>query len=218
MRKDRSTLTVARCRAARLPALAVRAACRFSRASQGATAVEFGLVALPFLALSGACLEAGLTFFSQSILQQAVTDAGRQIYTGQFQAANAGTTDTATLIRNFRTAMCAPGGRARVTTFPCANVQISVTKAASFSSAAPVRAAITNPQTGISDWNPSFASYACARAGDVMVVQAAVDIPVFFPLLGAAHATLPNRRRVLQAATVFQVEPFNSTAACPSGS
>lgn len=218
MRKDRSTLPVGRGRGGRLPGLAVRAVDRFSRAREGATAVEFGLVALPFLALSGASLEAGLTFFGQSILQQAVTDAGRQIYTGQFQTANVGTTDATTLIRNFRTAMCSPGGRARITTFPCANVQISITKAASFGSAVPVRATVTDPQTGISDWNPGFASYACARAGDVMVVQAAVDIPVFLPLLGAAYATLPNRRRVLQAATVFQVEPFNSSAACPSGS
>ena len=50
----------------------------------------------------------------------------------------------------------------------------------------------------------------------MIVVQAAVDVPVYFPLLGAAYATLPNRRRLLQAAAVFQVEPFDSTAACPS--
>ncbi len=50
-----------------------------------------------------------------------------------------------------------------------------------------------------------------------MVVQAAVDVPVFFPLLGSAYAALPGRRRLLQAATVFQVEPFNSSSACPSG-
>jgi Flp pilus assembly protein TadG len=191
---------------------------RFARARSGATAVEFGLVALPFLGLSGAALEAGITFFGQGILQQAVTDAGRQIYTGQFQTANTGTTDPQTLINNFRTAMCSPGGQARITTFPCANVRISITKAANFSSATPVRATVTDPQTGVSNWNPNFASYTCARAGDVIVLQAAIDIPVFFPLLGAAYATLPDRRRVLQAATVFQVEPFNSTSVCPTGS
>lgn len=196
----------------------LRALQAFPRTRGGSTAVEFALVAMPFLALAGATLEAGFTYFGQEILQQAVTDAGRQIYTGQFQTANASTTDTATLLNNFRTAMCYPGGRARITVFPCANVRVSITKAASLGSATPVQATVTDPRTGVSDWNASFPSYACARASDVIVVQAAVDVPVYFPLLGAAYATLPNRRRLLQAATVFQVEPFNSTAACPSGS
>lgn len=191
---------------------------RLRRDAGGASAVEFALVAMPFLALAGAILEAGVTYFGQEILQQAVTDAGRQIYTGQFQTANAGVTDTTTLLNNFRTAMCFPGGRARITVFPCSNVRVSITKAASFGAATPVQATATNPATGVSDWNAGFPSYACARASDVIVVQAAVDVPVYFPLLGAAYATLPNRRRLLQAATVFQVEPFNSTAACPSNS
>lgn len=190
---------------------------RFAASRSGATAVEFGLVALPFLALAGASLETGITYFGQGILQQAVTDAGRQIYTGQFQTANAGVTDKATLINNFRTAMCFPGGRPRITTFSCANVRISITKAASFGAASPAQPTVTDPSTGTSDWNPTFSNYACARASDVMVVQAAVDVPVFFPLLGSAYAALPGRRRLLQAATVFQVEPFNSSSACPSG-
>ncbi|SFL39734.1 TadE/TadG family type IV pilus assembly protein [Methylobacterium pseudosasicola] len=196
----------------------LRALHALPRHQGGASAVEFALVALPFLALSGAILEAGVTYFAQEILQQAVTDAGRQIYTGQFQTANTSITDTTTLLNNFRTAMCYPGGRARITVFPCANVRVSITKAASFGSATPVQATATNATTGISDWNTNFPSYTCARAGDVVVVQAAIDVPVYFPLLGAAYATLPNRRRLIQAATVFQVEPFNSTAACPSSS
>ena len=191
---------------------------RLRREAGGASAVEFALVAMPFLALAGAILEAGVTYFAQEILQQAVIDAGRQIYTGQFQAANASVTNSTTILNNFRNAICYPGGRARITIFPCSNVRVSITKAASFGSAAPVQATATNPATGISDWNASFSSYTCARASDVIVVQAAVDVPVYFPLLGAAYATLPNRRRLLQAATVFQVEPFDSTAACPSNS
>ena len=192
--------------------------CAFPRAQEGSTAVEFGLLALPFLALTGASLEAGITYFSQEILQQAVADASRQIYTGNFQTANAGTSDATTLINNFRTAMCYPDGQARITTFPCANVRISVTKAASFVSATPVQPTVTNPTSGVSDWNPNFGSYSCARASDVIIVQAVIDVPVYFSLLASASATLPNNRRVLQAATVFQVEPFNSTSACPSGS
>lgn len=187
---------------------------RFTQARAGATAVEFALVAVPFFALVGACLENGIVFWEQEILQQAVADAGRQIYTGAFQTANAGTTDTATLMARFRTAMCTQSnGTPRVTIFNCANVRVSITKADSYTAATPVSPVATNA-SGASDWNANFAGYSCAGASAIVVVQAAVDIPVFFTLLGAAVPNLPNKRRVLQAATVFKVEPYPAPSGC----
>lgn len=199
--------------ASRLLDLRERAA-RFARARGGATAVEFALVALPFFALVGACLENGIVFWEQEILQQAVSDASRQIYTGTFQTTNAGTTDPATLMSRFRTAICTqPNGTPRITIFTCANVRVSVMKVADYGSATPVSPVATNA-SGTSDWNPNFASYACAGNSAIVIVQAAVDIPVFFPLLGAAVPNLPNKRRVLQAATVFKVEPYSAPSGC----
>jgi Flp pilus assembly protein TadG len=189
-------------------------AARFAAVRDGATAVEFALVAVPFFALVGACLENGIVFWEQEILQQAVADAGRQIYTGSFQTTNAGTTDAATLLARFRTAICTqPDGTARVTIFNCANVRVSITKAAGYDTATPVSPVTTNAN-GVSDWNPGFASYACAGGSSIVIVQAAVDIPVYFPMLGAASANLPNKRRVLQAATVFKVEPYPTPSGC----
>ncbi|AIQ88104.1 MULTISPECIES: TadE/TadG family type IV pilus assembly protein [Methylobacterium] len=189
-------------------------AARFVRARGGATAVEFALVALPFFALIGACLENGIVFWEQEILQQAVSDAGRQIYTGSFQTANTGTTDPATLMSRFRTAICTQSnGTPRVTIFNCANVRVSVTQASSYAAANPVSPVATNA-SGASDWNASFPSYSCAGASAIVIVQAAVDVPIFFPLLGAATPSLPNRRRVIQAATVFKVEPYTTQSVC----
>lgn len=187
---------------------------RFLRAKQGATAVEFGLLALPFLALLGASLENGLVAWQQEILQQAVVEAGRQIYTGKFQTANQGVTNQTTLMNNFKTALCTRSdGTPRTTIFPCANVRISVTQASSFAGATQVSPTATNG-SGASDWNANFGSYTCGGASAIMVVQAAVDIPVFFTFLGSQTVTLPNRRRVLQAATVFKVEPYTSGSVC----
>lgn len=153
---------------------------RFLQSCHGATAVELGLIALPFFALSGACLENGLTYWQQEILQDAVNDASRQIYTGAFQTLNSQTTDTATLISRFRTVVCTrPNGKARITIFDCGNVRVSVMKAATYASATPVSPTAVGAN-GVSDWNPEFSSYVCAGASDIMVVQAAVDIPVFF--------------------------------------
>lgn len=188
---------------------------RFRRAKDGTTAVEFGLLGLPFLALICACLENGLVYWQSEILQQALVEASRQIYTGNFQTANAGVTDSATLLTSFRSKICTqPNGVPRLTIFNCANVRVSVTEASGFSGASPVSPVAVNPTTKVSDWNASFASYKCASASAIMVVQAAVDIPVFFPLLGAAVSNLPNKRRVIQAATVFKVEPYTTKSVC----
>lgn len=184
----------------------------------GATAIEFAIISIPFMALVGSCLESGFNYYGQEILEQAVTEAGRKIYTGQFQMANAGITDTTMLLDNFRNVLCLTNGQPRITTFSCKDVKISISKAASFNAATPVQPTITDPKTGTSDWNPSFPSYSCARGSDIVVIQVAIDVPVYFSFLGSNSEKLPNRRRIIQAATVFQVEPYDSNAVCPLGS
>lgn len=187
---------------------------RFLRARAGTTAVEFGLLALPFLALITACLENALVYWQQEILQQAVVEASRQIYTGKFQTANSGTTDTTTLATRFRTAICTTSaGAARLTIFTCANVRVSITQADTLAGATPVSPVIVGTN-GVRDWNPAFQSYSCAGASAIMVVQAAVDIPVYFPMLGTAAARLSNGRRVIQAATVLKAEPYTTQSVC----
>ena len=56
--------------------LPARVARRFARQQDGAAAVEFALVALPFLALTFAILETALVFFAGQTLEAAAADAG----------------------------------------------------------------------------------------------------------------------------------------------
>ncbi len=72
---------------------------RFRAARDGATAVEFAMVAFPFFFMMFAILELGRVFVLTSTLENAAMDAGRQIRTGQVQTAG-GTAAT------FKTAMC----------------------------------------------------------------------------------------------------------------
>ena len=99
-----------------------------------------------------------------------------------------------------------------MTLFNCANVRVSVTAAPTFSDVSPVSPVTVNASTGVSDWNTSFQGYTCARSSAIMIVQAAVDVPVFFPLLASTAASLPGKRRVLQATTVFKVEPYTTAS------
>jgi len=78
----------------------VRAARRFARHEKGATAVEFGMVALPFLALTFAILETALVFFADQTLEAAVSDSARLILTGQAQTASYSQADFKTQVCN----------------------------------------------------------------------------------------------------------------------
>lgn len=60
---------------------------RFARDKRGATAVEFGLVAIPFLGMLMATFDTGLAFFAERNLDAAVQTAARQIRTGAVQSA-----------------------------------------------------------------------------------------------------------------------------------
>jgi Flp pilus assembly protein TadG len=55
---------------------------RFVRQQDGSVAVEFSLVAIPFLGLTFAILETALVFFAGQTLETAVTDSARLIMTG----------------------------------------------------------------------------------------------------------------------------------------
>ena len=69
------------------------------RQQDGAAAVEFGLVAVPFLGLTFAILETALVFFAGQTLETAVADSARLIMTGQAQTAGWTKDD-------FKTAVC----------------------------------------------------------------------------------------------------------------
>ena len=58
---------------------------RFVRRQEGAAAVEFALVAAPFLALMFAIIETALVFFAGQSLETAAADSARLIMTGQAQ-------------------------------------------------------------------------------------------------------------------------------------
>lgn len=55
----------------------------FRRDERGVTAVEFALVAFPFLFLIFAIIELGLSFTVQQMLAHATEDVSRRFYTGQ---------------------------------------------------------------------------------------------------------------------------------------
>ena len=60
----------------------------------GAAALEFGLVALPFLALLGALVQTAFTMWASQNLDFSLEKVARPIFTGSFQTANSGQSDS----------------------------------------------------------------------------------------------------------------------------
>ena len=90
----------------------------------GATAVEFAIVAAPCLALLVGLFQTALVFLADRELDEAVSDAGRYIMTGQAQ--NSGMSES-----QFKTVVC----QNVYALFNCNNLMVNVQTYNSFSSA-----------------------------------------------------------------------------------
>jgi Flp pilus assembly protein TadG len=166
---------------------------RFARGQDGAAAVEFALVALPFLALLFAILESALVFFASQTLETAASDASRLIMTGQAQTAGYSQAD-------FKTAVCnaLAGGL-----FDCSNgVYVDVETYTSFS-AINTASPIVNGQLNTSNLN-----YLPGGPGDIVMVRLYYQWPIYVSLLGDTLSNLNGGSRLLVATSVFRNEPY----------
>lgn len=176
---------------------------------RGSAAVEFALVAMPFLGIVGAIIQVAFQIWAAQNFDRAVQNGVRTVLTGQFQTANAGKTDATTLLANLRAMMCGSASANVVTVFDCQKVRIDVATASTFAGAAPVQPLDTT--TG--SWTTSFGTnYACAKPGTIIVVTAAVPIPSFFNLLGLVTRQFTggsdNGSSLLTSTAVLRTEPY----------
>lgn len=158
----------------------------------GATAVEFGILALPFLALVGAIFESALCFLAGQVLDTAVADAGRLIRTGQAQAS--GYNEAA-----FKTQIC---NRLYVL-FNCANLAIDAKIYTNFTSAN-----TSMPIDADKNFDTSGFTFQMGGSSQIVVVRAFYPYPLYFNKLGLDLANLANGTRLLSGVSTFRNEPF----------
>ncbi|MET7243536.1 TadE/TadG family type IV pilus assembly protein [Methylobacterium sp. EM32] len=187
---------------------------RFAADGGGSAAVEFALVALPFLGIVGAIIQVAFQIWAAQNFDRAVQNGVRTILTGQFQLANAGRTDAATLLANLRATMCGSASANVVTVFDCRKVRIEVATAGGFAGGAPVQPL----DIGTGTWSTSFGTnYACAKPGTIVVVTVAVPVPTFFNLLGLATRQFTSGAdagsSLLTSTAVLRTEPYQVTGA-----
>ena len=157
----------------------------------GAAAVEFALVAAPFLAMVFAIIETAVVFFAGQALETAAADSARLIMTGQAQ--NAGYDQT-----KFKEAVC---GKI-YGLFNCnGGLFIDVKNYPAFA-AIPTAKPITN---GVLDNN---LGYAPGNPGDIVVVKLMYQWPVYVSLLGLNLSDMSGGKRLLMSTVAFRNEPY----------
>ena len=182
-----------------------RALVSFARADQGAAAVEFALISVPFIALMLAIFQTAVVLFAAQALESATETAARQIMTGQAQGANL----TQAQFRNLICPTASGGvqpGNALPALIDCSKLIIDVRVASSFSSADTSKSIFTNP--GQAQFSPG-------GPNTINVVRVLYQLPTYLSILGGTSnifgisggATTNN---VINATAVFQTEPYGS--------
>ena len=166
----------------------------FRHDHRGATAVEFGLIAVPFLGLLFAILEMSVLLWTTQVVETAVADTARTIYTGQFQSVN----KTGDIGRAFKKQFCL-----RINAlFECSEN----------SSTVHVDVRVVTPdippvvKNGLIDL--SAFGYQETKPNDIVLVRVAVEYPVFSTLLNPNQTNLVNGKHLIMGSATFRNEPF----------
>jgi Flp pilus assembly protein TadG len=166
---------------------------RFVRQQEGAAAVEFALVAAPFLALVFAIMETAVVFFAGQALETAAADSARLIMTGQAQTSGYDQ-------NKFKQQVCA-----RIYgLFNCnAGLYVDVKKFTSFSSINTSKPIDSNGnlQSGSFGYQPG-------GPGDIVVVRLMYQWPVYVSLLGLNLSDMSGGKRLLVSTIAFRNEPY----------
>lgn len=172
---------------------------RFVRQQEGAAAVEFALVATPFLALLFAIIETALVFFAGQTLEAAAADSSRLIMTGQAQTAGFSK-------EQFKTEVC----NRIYGLFDCAGgIHVDVKQYSSFSDA-------SSPTSPVASgtFDSTKMTYVPGGPGCIEVVTLYYEWPIYVSLLNTNLANLNGNKRLLVATAVFRNEPYSTTGGC----
>ena len=180
----------------------------FHSNEDGATAVEFAIIAVPFLGLIAAIFETGLMFFASQSLQTAVTEGTRAIMIGDAQA-DGSLRSSSVFASKYICPLLSSG------MFTCNSLKVDVNVVGSFYQA---NGAIfsTNIQS-------AGTQFCIGKKGDIVFVRALYPMPIFMRILaldaggntGSVTAGLSRNpytgamdTRVLMGTAVFRNEPF----------
>ncbi len=175
----------------------------------GATAMEFGLLALPFLAIICAIFELGYANFKNELLGSAVETAARSMLTGGVQTANV--TTKSQFISNY---ICPSKGTTSLN-FNCANLIVDVRPITTFAAG----------DTANDFYKSNSNEFCPGQPGQIVVVRVAYPLPAILPInlfnrtagVVSDVPNLPGNYHILMGIALFQEENYSGGYASPAG-
>jgi len=170
---------------------------RFGRCRAGVSAVEFALIAPAFMYLLIGILEMAMMFFTVTVVDGAVQDAGRQIRTGQAQLSG-------NTLATFQTQLCNSLG----SVYDCNTMTFDVKTFSTFSTVT-IPTLTINEDGDLVDENGDVyvTEFTAGGAGQITVVRVIYSWDFFTPLIGELMGG-SDSSRLLFSTTVFRNEPY----------
>ena len=170
----------------------------FLREESGVTALEFAIVAVPFLMFAFGVIGIGLHFFTQNALDHAVSSAARKIRTGQAQK-------TGTTVAEFKQAVKDAAGP----TIDMDKLRIHMITGDNWNEISPPNCLDGTGQQVDGTGNDADAvGDHSGGAGKVVMVTACYEweMAKIVPFLNLGK--MANGSQLIQAATTFRTEPY----------
>lgn len=164
----------------------------FLKDESASTALEFGLVGLPFLIMLFAIIETTTVYFASSTLENGTLEVARRIRTGQVQANEI--TET-----QFKNELC---GHIAPLLHCDARLNVDVRTFDDFNDVDFIPAIDADGNLNMAfQFNPG-------AAGDVVLVRAFYVWDIVTPIMGHSLSNMAGGHRLLAASAAFRNEPF----------
>jgi Flp pilus assembly protein TadG len=168
---------------------------RFSRETKGSTAIEFGILAMPFIALIFAILETCLSFTTQQLLANGVDRISRDVRTGRLKVADLSGPKLKDLVCA-QIALMAPDG--------CPDLIVDLNNYATFA-AVPKRV----PFAGDGDINTAGFTVNPGGPSTINHLRVYYRFPVLSDFMRASMSNIPGGKTLLLSSATWRNEPFD---------
>lgn len=166
---------------------------KWGKKTDGTTAIEFSLLAIPYLMLTLGIIELAIMYTSASLLEGATNSAARMIRTGQIQQADSGDPETM-----FRDELCDYANAL----IACGDVEVEVLQMDSFSDFGDMAPVYDG------DGNMVSQGFDAGGANDRVLIRVAyryeMMTPFIGPVLGGADSSW-----LFMSTVVLQTEPYD---------
>ena len=181
---------------------------RFKRHEDGATAVEFGLIALPFCLLVVALMGFAMFFFVSNSLDKGIDQSSRAIRTGQAQKqVNANPASPGMTVQEFKQSICTLAGG----WIDCNKMQVFVQKFPDWASVAP-NACLNSSgsvNTSTASGSDKIAQYA-GTASQIVIVTTCYKWEFTQKLPSIIHlGNMSDGSLMMQSTISFRTEPYS---------